>query len=207
MRRCATWSAPARRRSRRCGCTSSRSAPSCCKHGRLFPRKKTWGARYLRWLQEQRFDHPAAPDRPAGDGGGRPSRQGAGAAARAGDRGVPADLVAGAGCARRCRRCAASSLIVRRDLRGRDRRPRAASRAHASSWRYLGLVPERALDRRDGPARLASPRLGNGRVRHLLVESAWTYRHPPRIGKAKLATAGAACRLRSARSPGRLRAG
>src|SRR5215208_4853933 len=29
------------------------------KHGRHFPRKKAWGARYLRWLQEQRFEHPA----------------------------------------------------------------------------------------------------------------------------------------------------
>jgi hypothetical protein len=27
---------------------------------------------------------------------------------------------------------------------------------------------------------------GNGRVRHLPVESAWTYRHAPRIGKAEL---------------------
>src|ERR1700693_258336 len=29
------------------------------KHGRIFPRKTAWGARHLRWLQEQRFDHPA----------------------------------------------------------------------------------------------------------------------------------------------------
>src|SRR6202163_4047632 len=29
------------------------------KHGRIFPRKTTWGARHLRWLQEQSFDHPA----------------------------------------------------------------------------------------------------------------------------------------------------
>jgi transposase len=29
------------------------------KHGRIFPRKKPWSMRYLRWLQEQRFDHPA----------------------------------------------------------------------------------------------------------------------------------------------------
>ena len=29
------------------------------RHGRIFPRKTTWGARHLRWLQEQRFDHPA----------------------------------------------------------------------------------------------------------------------------------------------------
>ena len=29
------------------------------KHGRVFPRKKGWTMRYLRWLQEQKFDHPA----------------------------------------------------------------------------------------------------------------------------------------------------
>ena len=29
------------------------------KHGRIYPRKKGWTMRYLRWLQEQRFDHPA----------------------------------------------------------------------------------------------------------------------------------------------------
>ena len=29
------------------------------KHGRIFPRPKAWTMRYLRWLQEQKFDHPA----------------------------------------------------------------------------------------------------------------------------------------------------
>jgi hypothetical protein len=29
------------------------------KHGRIYPRKKGWTMRYLRWLQEQPFDHPA----------------------------------------------------------------------------------------------------------------------------------------------------
>ena len=29
------------------------------KHGRHFPRKTPWGARYMRWLQEQKFAHPA----------------------------------------------------------------------------------------------------------------------------------------------------
>jgi transposase len=28
------------------------------KHGRRFPGKKTWGARYIRWLQEPSFDYP-----------------------------------------------------------------------------------------------------------------------------------------------------
>lgn len=29
------------------------------KHGRVYPRKKGWTMRYLRWLQEQTFDYPA----------------------------------------------------------------------------------------------------------------------------------------------------
>jgi hypothetical protein len=29
------------------------------KHGRIFPRKKHWSMRYMRWLQEQHFEHPA----------------------------------------------------------------------------------------------------------------------------------------------------
>ena len=29
------------------------------KHGRIYPRKKAWTMRYLHWLQEQQFDHPA----------------------------------------------------------------------------------------------------------------------------------------------------
>jgi transposase len=29
------------------------------KHGRHYPRKKAWGMRYLCWLQEQHFEHPA----------------------------------------------------------------------------------------------------------------------------------------------------
>ena len=50
---------------------------------------------------------------------------------------------------------------------------------------YLGLVPsERSTG--DTVRRGGITKAGNGRVRHMLVESAWTYRHPPRIGKAKL---------------------
>lgn len=29
------------------------------KHSRSYPSKKNWTMRYLGWLQEQRFDHPA----------------------------------------------------------------------------------------------------------------------------------------------------
>jgi transposase len=50
---------------------------------------------------------------------------------------------------------------------------------------YLGLVPG---ERSSGESirRGGITKAGNGRVRHMLVESAWTYRHPPKIGKAKL---------------------
>jgi len=50
---------------------------------------------------------------------------------------------------------------------------------------YLGLVPsERSTG--DAVRRGSITKAGNGRVRHMLVESAWTYRHPPKVGKAKL---------------------
>ena len=50
---------------------------------------------------------------------------------------------------------------------------------------FLGLVPgERSSG--DTVRRGGITKADNGRVRHMLVESAWTYRHPPRVGKAKL---------------------
>ena len=58
-------------------------------------------------------------------------------------------------------------------------------RTRVSSWAISDLVPsERSTG--DTIRRGAITKAGNGRVRHLLVESAWTYRHPPRIGKEKL---------------------
>jgi transposase len=50
---------------------------------------------------------------------------------------------------------------------------------------YLGLVPE---ERSTGETvrRGSITKMGNLRIRHLLVESAWTYRFPPRIGAKKL---------------------
>lgn len=49
---------------------------------------------------------------------------------------------------------------------------------------YLGLVPsERSSG--DTVRRGGITKAGNGQIRHMLVESAWTYRHPPRVGKTK----------------------
>ena len=49
---------------------------------------------------------------------------------------------------------------------------------------YLGLVPgERSTG--ETAHRLGITKAGNGRLRRVLVEGAWTYRHPPRTGKKK----------------------
>jgi len=49
---------------------------------------------------------------------------------------------------------------------------------------YLGLVPgERSTG--DTVHRLGITKAGNGRVRQALVESAWSYRHPPRTSRNK----------------------
>jgi transposase len=49
---------------------------------------------------------------------------------------------------------------------------------------YLGLLPG---ERSTGTTvrRLGITKAGNGRLRRTLVESAWTYRHPPRTGARK----------------------
>ena len=109
--------------------------------------------------------------------------EGAGRAARADDRGVPASLVAGPGrralqALRGVDLIVAVTFVAEVGDISRFESPRQL-------MGYLGLVPsERSTG--DTVRRGGITKAGNGRVRHLLVESAWTYRHPPRIGKDKL---------------------
>jgi len=58
---------------------------------------------------------------------------------------------------------------------------------------YLGLTPS---ERSTGESvnRSGITKTGNGRARRLLVEAAWSYRHPPRLGKEKQAKVEAAPR-------------
>jgi transposase len=56
---------------------------------------------------------------------------------------------------------------------------------------YLGLVPsEHSTGNR--VKRAGITKAGNARARRILVECAWSYRHPPRLGKEKLARVAAA---------------
>jgi Transposase IS116/IS110/IS902 family len=58
---------------------------------------------------------------------------------------------------------------------------------------YLGLVPS---ERSTGETvkRGAITKAGKGRARRILVEAAWSYRHPPRVSREKQLKVGAAPR-------------
>ena len=153
------------------------------RHGRVYPRKTGWTMRYLRWLQEQRFEHPAhqialqemveavriAKERVARIEAAIVEfvptwSLGPVVHALQTLRGV--DLVV------------AVTFVTEVGDVTRFESPRQL-------MGYLGLVPsERSTG--DTVRRGGITKAGNGRVRHMLVESAWTYRHPPRIGAKKL---------------------
>lgn len=153
------------------------------KHGRIFPRKTTWGARHLRWLQEQSFDHPAHQIA---------LQELVDAVRTSGERIVRIEAaireylsswslapVVGALQALRGVELIVAVTFATEigDMRRFDS-PRQL-------MGYLGLVPsERSTG--DTIRRGGITKAGNGRVRHMLVESAWTYRHPPRVGAKKL---------------------
>ena len=58
---------------------------------------------------------------------------------------------------------------------------------------YLGLVPSEHSTG-DKVKRSGITKAGNRRARRILVECSWSYRHPPRVGKDKLAKVAAAPR-------------
>ena len=58
---------------------------------------------------------------------------------------------------------------------------------------YLGLVPSESSTG-DRVNRGGITKAGNGRARRLLVEAAWAYRHPARVGRLKQAKVAAAPR-------------
>jgi transposase len=153
------------------------------KHGRIFPRKTTWGARHLRWLQEQKFDHPAhqiALQEMVE--AVRLSRERTLRLEAAIEEFVPqwslAPVVQALQALRGVDLIVAVTFTVEIGDLSRFDTPRQL-------MAYLGLVPsERSTG--DAVRRGSITKAGNGRVRHMLVESAWTYRHPPKVGKAKL---------------------
>ena len=153
------------------------------KHGRVFPRKKAWSMRYLRWLQEQRFDHPAHQIalQELVDAV-RTSRERIVRIEAAIKEYLPSWSLAPVVRALQALRGVELIVAVTFATEIGDMRRFDSPRQLMG---YLGLVPsERSTG--DTVRRGGITKAGNGRVRHMLVESAWTYRHPPRVGKDKL---------------------
>jgi transposase len=152
------------------------------KHGRVFPGKKTWGATYVRWLQGQSFTHPAQQvvlqemvlaERHARE---RLARIEAAIAELLPSWSL-APVVEALQALRGIRIVTAATIMVEAGDLNRFESAR-------QFMGYLGLVPgERSTG--NTVRRLGITKAGNGRLRRALVESAWTYRHPPRTGTAK----------------------
>jgi transposase len=166
--------------------------------GRHYPGKKTWGKAHMQWLASQKLDHLEQrialeellqAVRQAGD---RISRLEAAVRAAVPEWSL-ALLVTALMALRGFDFVAATTLLAEIGDLSRFRTPR-----ELMAW--LGLVPsEHSTGDRvsRGSITKACPRApdpgaGNRRARQLLVECAWSYRHSPRVGPAKLAKVAAA---------------
>ncbi|MBV9511520.1 MAG: IS110 family transposase [Caulobacteraceae bacterium] len=153
------------------------------KHSRVFPRPRAWTMRYLIWLQEQKFDHPAhqiALQEMVE--AVRISKERVARLEAAIEEFLPqwslAPVVHALQALRGVSLIVAVTFATEIGDLNRFESPRQL-------MAYLGLVPsERSTG--DTVRRGSITKAGNGRVRHMLVESAWTYRHPPKVGKLKL---------------------
>jgi transposase len=153
------------------------------RHGRTYPRQRPWTMRYRRWLQAQQFDHPAhqvalqemvQAERHAAERLARLTRHI--------EEFVPVwDLAPAVDALQSLRGVALIGAVTFMAEIGDVRRFETPTKLMA----YLGLVPSEystGLTTRRG----GITRAGNARVRHKLVEGAWTYRHPARPGAKKL---------------------
>jgi transposase len=152
------------------------------RHSRIFPRQKQWGAGYRRWLQQQSFEHPA--DQIVLQEYSEAVRLGEerlGRIEKAIGAFLPdwrlASVVEALQAPRGVNLVVAVNFVIEiGDIR------RFSSPGQLIG--YLGLVPsERST--RETVRRGSITKMGNAPVRQLLVESAWTYRFPPRAGAKK----------------------
>ena len=183
--------------------SASRSRRCCCGWGGIIRRARRPGGRRtgIGW-RSQKFEHRGAAHGLRRDDAGGPTgartHRAAGASYPCGSGG----LVAGSGGRRRLWQCAASIWSRRR----RCWRSWAICRAFENPHRADGISrPRAASESSTGETSSAarSPRPATGGRAALLVEAAWSYRHPPRVGIAKQAEGRGSAARRHARSPGR----
>ncbi len=153
------------------------------RHGRHFPGRTAWSKAHARWLAEQKFEHHAHH---------LVLQEGIGAVRDAGERIVRiekaiaelapqwslAPVVNAIQAMRGIGFIAAVTILAEIGDLSRFDNPRQL-------MGYLGLTPSEDSTG-DTIRRGGITKAGNGRVRRILVESAWTYRFPARVGVAKL---------------------
>lgn len=151
------------------------------RHGRLYQAGRNWSARHWRWIRAQQFEDPAV---------GRAFTASLFALEQALVRqaDLDQDLAALAATERyraavavlRCFRGldTLSAMILLAEITdfARFRRPRQL-------MAYVGLVPSE-YSSGERQRRGAITKAGNTHARRILVEAAWHYRHPPRLGPA-----------------------
>ncbi len=160
--------------------------------GRHYPGIRTWGPRHRSWLANVRLDHPEQrfvleellqAERQAGERIAR-LEQAIGEAVSAWALG---NIVQALMAMRGIDLIAASTIMAELGDLARFQSPRQL-------MAYLGLVPS---ERSTGEAvcRGGITKAGNGRARRILVEAAWSYRHPARVGYEKQPLVAAAPRV------------
>ncbi len=157
--------------------------------GRIYPGKKTWGGAHRKWLASQAFahleQHIAFEEliQAMEEARARAVRLEKAITEALADWSL-APTVTALMAMRGFDLVAATTLLAETGDLGRFRTPR-----QLMAW--LGLVPSEASTG-ERVRRFGITKAGNSRARRVLIESAWCYRHPARVGPAKLARVKAA---------------
>jgi transposase len=154
------------------------------RQGRIYPGKKGWTLRYEAWAQRQAFEH--RPQQLA-LGEMLQAVRSAKAALKRLEVAVAAEVetwsmapvVRAFQALRGVDLIAAATLTAELGELGRFASPRGL-------MAYVGLVPSEHSTGKS-VVRGAITKAGNRRARQMLVQCAWTYRHPPRVGAKKQA--------------------
>jgi transposase len=159
--------------------------------GRIYPGTKTWGPAHMRWLTSQKLER--REQRTVLEElmhGVRQESERIERLEQAIREAVPewslAEVVTALQAMRGIDLIAAVGVVAEIGDLSRFSNPREL-------MGYLGLVPSESSTG-DSVRRGGITKAGNGRARRMLVEAAWTYRHPARVGKEKQAKMAAAPR-------------
>jgi transposase len=157
--------------------------------GKIYPGKKTWGPAHMSWLMAQKLKH--REQRIAFEelmDGIRQESERVERLEEAIRDAVPewslAEVVTAVQAMRGIDLIAAVAVLAEIGDLSRFRNPREL-------MGYLGLVPSESSTG-DTVKRGGITRAGNSRARRVLLESAWSYRHPPRVCREKQAKVAAA---------------